>query len=101
MPGSSGYIMVVLRARAATMLVFSAVAAVFGPLAHAAPRRMVVVNLATDGSAGASAAAKIRADLARRPELDPLASGLLAASLEEQLPAASPEQEIVAGVQTL
>jgi hypothetical protein len=83
------------------MLVFSAVAAVFGPLAHAAPRRIVVVNLAADGAAGEVATAKIRADLARRPELDPLASGLLAAALEERLPALSPEQEIVAGVQQL
>ncbi|HTM21577.1 MAG TPA: hypothetical protein VL172_13745 [Kofleriaceae bacterium] len=83
------------------MLVFSALAALFGDLAHAAPRRVVVLNLAADGAAGASAAAAVRADLDRRAELDPLPTGLLASALEGKLPATSPDQDIVAGAQEL
>src|SRR5688572_5247546 len=101
MPGGSGYIMVVLRARAATMLVFSALAGIFGSLAHAAPRRLVVINLAGDGTAGATAAAKVRADLDRRAELEPLARGPLATALEGKLPATSPDQAVMAEARRL
>src|SRR5262245_37119954 len=83
------------------MLVFSAAAALFGAVAHAAPRRLVVLNLAAGGAAGAGAAAPVRADLARRPELEPLPTGLLATALEGKLPATSPDQDVVAAAQQL
>lgn len=83
------------------MLVFSAVASVFGGLAHAAPQRVAVVNLAARGSAGAEAAARIRSDLDRRAGFDPVPAGNLADALERALPPLSREQEKLASARNL
>ena len=93
--------MVVLRARAARMLVFSVLATVFGGLAHAAPQRVAVINMAARGSAGAEAATRIRGELDRRAGFDPVPAGNLADALERALPPNSSEQEKLASAQNL
>ncbi|HTE51826.1 MAG TPA: PEGA domain-containing protein [Kofleriaceae bacterium] len=56
--------------------------------AAAVPRRIAVLNAASDGAAGARAAATLRrALLVEQPELSPLAAGDLSRALEDPLPA--------------
>jgi PEGA domain len=72
------------------------VASLVPPAAAAAPRRIAVLNAATDGDAGARAAAELRRALLREsPDLLPLEAGVLSRALEEELP---PESEIDAAV---
>ena len=63
-------------------------AALLSQAAGAAPRRVAILNAASDGRAGARAAGALRRALARQqPDLFPLAAGDLSRALEESLPA--------------
>lgn len=54
--------------------------------ATAAPRRVAVVNIATDQDAGAEASAEVRASLRAEATLAPIPAGTLARALEGALP---------------
>ena len=75
------------RRSAVWLLALGALAAASTPrAAHAAPRRIAVLNAATDGDAGAQAAADLRRALLGEEELSPLAAGDLSRALEAALP---------------
>ncbi len=88
MGAASGYIMVVTGPLAAKIAAFFAGMALVCPAtaALAAPRRVAVINAATDQEAGAEAAARVRASLVAEAALAPLPAGSLARALEGPLP---------------
>jgi|GEM_PF-2780430 len=69
--------------------------------AVAAPRRVAVVNLATDQSAGQQAATRLRTALAAKPELAPIPAGDLSRALENRLPRLSAAERQMARVRAL
>jgi len=88
MDAASGYIMGVTGPLAAKITAFFAGMALVGTAvgAHAAPRRVAVINAATDQDAGAEAAAEVRASLRAQATLAPITAGSLARALEGSLP---------------